>query len=249
MTLHCHLFRCLSLCLLLPLSSVASTGNVAAAVDEQPPSAVPADDADKPPAVPRAALRQELLERVKKDQDVRMRLIAWMREQTTGMEPSTLPPDSAIVKEMSEVDARNRDFLRKQVDESGWPGASQVGQDGAHAAWLLLQHADDDPPFQERCLALMKQAPAGDVDSKDLAMLTDRVMIKKEGKQLYGTQVRIMQGKCEVLPLAEPDRVDELRQEVGFPPLAEYLKFVEQMYIQRPNDTPAAKVPPGKEDH
>jgi hypothetical protein len=36
-----------------------------------------------------------------------------------------------------------------------------VGEDGAHAAWLLAQHADRDPAFQRRCLDLLTQAVAG----------------------------------------------------------------------------------------
>jgi hypothetical protein len=59
------------------------------------------------------------------------------------------------------VDADNLAWLKETVAEVGWPGRSLVGEDGAHAAWLLAQHADRDPAFQRRCLDLLTQAVAG----------------------------------------------------------------------------------------
>jgi hypothetical protein len=49
------------------------------------------------------------------------------------------------------VDAENLPWLKQVVADIGWPGASAVGEDGAHAAWLLVQHAAADPKFQRRC--------------------------------------------------------------------------------------------------
>lgn len=215
--------------------------NVAFGVQDKsssvPPSAEPNAE------VPRAALRQELLQRVKKDQEVRFRLIKWMREQDSLDMQSMKPADLPVLKQMRQIDTENRTWLKKIVDQSGWPVASQVGKDGANAAWLLLQHADDDPAFQTHCLELMKQACPGEVSPTDVAMLTDRVMVKQTGKQRYGTQVTIVNGKCEVKPLVEPERVDELRKSVGLPPLAEYLKLVEQMYTKGSAKEPKHQLP------
>jgi hypothetical protein len=66
-------------------------------------------------------------------------------------------PDWEIV---ATVDADNLAWLKEVVAEVGWPGQSMVGEDGAHAAWLLAQHADQDPAFQRRCLELLpKRSP------------------------------------------------------------------------------------------
>ena len=43
--------------------------------------------------------------------------------------------------EMEAVHRANAARLRVIVEEIGWPGKSQVGEDGAHAAWHVLQHA------------------------------------------------------------------------------------------------------------
>jgi hypothetical protein len=40
------------------------------------------------------------------------------------------------------TDRRNTRWLARLVRRDGWPGISVAGADGAHAAWLLAQHAD-----------------------------------------------------------------------------------------------------------
>ncbi len=39
------------------------------------------------------------------------------------------------------------DRMREIVARVGWPGRRMVGDDGASAAWLLVQHSDTDPGF------------------------------------------------------------------------------------------------------
>jgi hypothetical protein len=57
-------------------------------------------------------------------------------------------------------------------------------------------------------------------------------MVKEANQPLYGTQVRLVDGKCEPLPLKDPARVDELRKSVGLPPLRDYSKIVEELYAK-----------------
>jgi hypothetical protein len=47
---------------------------------------------------------------------------------------------------------------------------------------------DHDVKFQEYCLNLMKNASDGDVLKKQIAYLTDRILVNTGKKQLYGTQ-------------------------------------------------------------
>lgn len=188
--------------------------------------------------VPRKALRDELLRRAEKDQEVRMRLVQWMRKQGTPQTGGPLAADPNLIAELRQVDTENRTWLKGMIAEAGWPGRSLVGAEGARAAWLLVQHADDDVEFQAKCLKLMQAAPAGEVAPSDLALLTDRVMIKQSGKQRYGTQVQLVNGQWQVLPLTEPERVEELRREAGLPPLTEYLETVKRMYQGQPPQQP-----------
>jgi hypothetical protein len=113
-------------------------------------------------------LRTELLAMVDEDQRVRLALAqeaerdeAFHREWTRrtdpenseigvlAWEPETAPP---VVREMWAVDRRHLERMRDLIARNGGPGKSLVGRDGAHAAWLLVLHADADRRFQRCCL-------------------------------------------------------------------------------------------------
>jgi murein DD-endopeptidase MepM/ murein hydrolase activator NlpD len=179
--------------------------------------------------VPRPTLRQELLTRVAKDQKARQALVAMMQKQGSADPTDLADPDHPVLQELADTDADNTQWLKQVVSDAGWPVASQVGKDGAHAAWLLLQHADRDPAFQKQCLALMRAADPGEVDGQDIAYLADRVSIKETGKQLYGTQLQWVDGVWKPRPLKKPEQVDQLRSECGLPPLADYVQMVTDM--------------------
>ena len=60
-----------------------------------------------------------------------------------------------------------------------------------------------------------------------MALMTDRVRdLKDKKKQLYGTQLEPKDGKLVPKPIEDEANVDARRKELGMPPLAEYLKFV-----------------------
>jgi hypothetical protein len=84
-------------------------------------------------------LRGELLRRVDKDQAARL---------------------ARDADAMTEADSENLPWLKELIAARGWPGASLVGADGAHHAWLLVQHVDADPVFQRQCLDLLTEAVA-----------------------------------------------------------------------------------------
>jgi hypothetical protein len=212
-----------------------------AAAQESPPATIAAE-----PQVSKPELRKELLARMAKDQEARMQLMELMKTQP-GKGSAAPTPEDPRIQELLRVDRENREWLKKQIAEIGWPGKSLVGEDGAHAAWLLVQHADDDPPFQKECLEKMQAVPKEEVSATDVAYLIDRVMVKESGKQRYGTQLKLEDGKWVPVTLAEPDRVDALRKEVGMPPLAEYLEMVTKLYSATPSQD-AEKKPEEKTD-
>ena len=139
--------------------------------------------------------------------------------------------DEKSLAQMKALDARHTVRLKEIVAAHGWPGASLVGEKAAHAAWLLVQHADADPKFQRRCLELMQGLPAGEVSPKDVAYLTDRVLLAEGKPQRYGTQfLKDATGKWVPKPLEDPDHVDERRKSVGLGSIADYALGMAQMY-------------------
>jgi hypothetical protein len=152
-----------------------------------------------------AALRAELLRRT--DIDVAA------RGACTGA--------PAELARLMEMDSANTAWLATIIDKIGWPGRSLVGEDGAHAAWLLVQHADLNRPFQQRCLALLRKAvKANEAAPVDLAHLTDRVLLAQRRPQLYGTQTIVRDGRYQPAPIKDAKRVDARRAAVGLGPLA-----------------------------
>jgi hypothetical protein len=161
-------------------------------------------------AVAQPALRDELFAMVTADQEAR----DWLAS-------SDFKSEKALAN-MKAVDARNTARLREIVARYGWPGKSLVGEKAAHAAWLLAQHADADRAFQRRCLDLMEKSAAGEVSPKDVAYLTDRVLLAAGKRQRFGTQFERADGGSPVLrPLEDPEHVDERRRAVGLEPLAD----------------------------
>jgi hypothetical protein len=164
------------------------------------------------------ALRSEILAMATEDQAVR-------RPFLQGGKPTDEDREKAIA-----ADARHRARMKEIVAANGWPGRKLVGEDGAKAAWLLVQHADRDRAFQKQCLALLEKAVrAGDANGKELAYLTDRVAVAEGRKQTYGTQF----SGADPEPIEDEEHVDERRKSVGLPTMEEYRQQMKEMYGPR----------------
>ena len=161
-------------------------------------------------------LRRGLLKMVEEDQRVRFE---WIEKSKKGEQ---------TVTEMEAVDAKDLIDLHRIVAEAGWPTVSMVGDDGAHAAWLMLQHADKDVAFQAQILAQMKTLSAtGEVSKVDYAYLEDRVAVNEHRKQRFGTQFDDHQ---QPKPIEDEANVDARRKPVGLGTMAEYRAQMRKMY-------------------
>ncbi|WP_217167402.1 DUF6624 domain-containing protein [Streptomyces sp. AC512_CC834] len=121
--------------------------------------------------------------------------------------------------------ARHGDRLGEIMDEYGWPTAEMVGEEAARAAWLIAQHADRQLDVQRRALKMMQEAVSADLASpRELAFLRDRTLVNEGRNQVYGTQIAgVKDGAPVPWPCQEPERMDELRAEVGIEPFDEYV--------------------------
>jgi hypothetical protein len=115
-------------------------------------------------------LSSELIKRSQIDQEMRNKAIA------------------DVSKWDSRIDEDNTGWLERAVSQNGWPTISAIGEEASQAAWLLVQHADHEPDFQAKCLAMMKELPKGEVKLSNIAYLEDRVRVAAGKPQIYGTQ-------------------------------------------------------------
>jgi len=110
------------------------------------------------------------------------------------------------------------------LDKYGWLGVAEVGDNGASGLWYVIQHSDYQ--MQNKYLPMMRVA----LKEKKLkpgrfALLEDRMALREGRKQIYGSQLyaNAKTGENFVVPIDNPENVDQRRAEMELPPLAEYL--------------------------
>jgi hypothetical protein len=116
-------------------------------------------------------LREELLTRARNDRAAR-------HAHSAGETPWSV---------IEQVDIDNLAFLTRRLSRYGWLGSDLVGSHGAHACWLLVQHA---PAEQQQAWLPLMQAAALDgwAEERDLAHLRDSVDMHTGLPQTHGTQ-------------------------------------------------------------
>ena len=102
-------------------------------------------------------LRAELLARCEEDQRIRR-----VAEESA---PGPQLPSPELLAELRRIDEANTIWLAELTDRVGWPGRTMVGEDGAHAAWLLAQHSD--PEYQRKFLGLLRASQRASVPPGD----------------------------------------------------------------------------------
>jgi hypothetical protein len=176
-------------------------------------------------------LKKQLSEMEKEDQKWRN---AWTEAQVKGDSAAAAKAD----QETARVDSLNYYTLRDMFSKHGYPNYDLVGADGALYFWLLVQHQDKHPQFQDSVLtAMKKEVDRGKANATLYAYLTDRVRVNSGKPQLYGTQVVMKADSTtyEPLPVEDPERLDERRKSVGLEPIAAYIKSVNETYMKKPD--------------
>jgi hypothetical protein len=152
-------------------------------------------------------LRQQLLTLRARDEEVRDQLAA----------------DGSLFhgyhRRMEEVHRDNAYALRLIIQAHGWPDEGLVGPDGAHAAWLIAQHAIAEPSFMRLCRQKLDEASrAGRIPRWQYAYIDDRIQVFEGKPQRFGTQIDLRPEGAKMHELEDPAQLDAWRQEVGLDP-------------------------------
>ncbi len=142
-------------------------------------------------------------------------------EKKYGLESEEMKSFVKIIQKQDSINVIN---VKNILDEHGWLGPDIVGNEGNLTLFLVIQHSY--PETQVKYLPMMREAVKnGNAHPSHLALLEDRVALGKGEKQIYGSQIGQDQetGEYYVLPLIDPDNVDERREEVGLGPIQDYI--------------------------
>lgn len=130
------------------------------------------------------------------------------------------PQMHALWDTINFYDSLNLQSVSYILDHYGWAGRNTVGEKGSQALWLVIQHAPLE--VQEKYFPLMQNAvEKGKASKADLAYLQDRILMRHNKAQLYGTQYKVdpVTGNTELWKLEDAEHVNERRKEVGLPPM------------------------------
>ena len=129
--------------------------------------------------------------------------------------------------EIAAQDLADREQLKAMIPRSGWFTRKVYGRKAALAAWLVAEHAPDDPALIRLTLARLKpSAASGGFEGREYAIMYDRVAVMLDHRpQRYGTQVTCQGGAWRAVDVEDAARLDQRRRAAGFAETeAEYLK-------------------------
>jgi hypothetical protein len=145
-----------------------------------------------------------------------------------------------VAERLVAVDDANLKILKPIIARYRWRDLKTCGgSDAQMHAWLLVQHADRDTPFQQAVLDKMREAfLAGEVSGANYAYLVDRVATGEKKSQTFGTQGACDGNAWKPDPVVAPEGLDQRRHEVGLESEATYSKIVADSFCKPQPTTP-----------
>jgi len=160
-------------------------------------------------------ISKEIISLRKNDQKYRAKYVELYNEGKKGTDKY-----KKVVEKLIEIDKSNTSRMKEIITTYGWPTFDKVGEEASNIAWLIVQHADRNPFFQEKCLKLLKEAiDKGLANRSNYAYLYDRVQLAKGEKQLYATQSSTNSNlnveDTYFQPIADESKVQERREDMN----------------------------------
>ena len=169
-----------------------------------------------------------LCELHERDQQIRHELMSVQQAYIAEQRAELIDSIVMLVAEQDRADSLNRVAVDSLL-QNGWPDG--LSEQSNQTIWLIIDHADVD--YQKRYLPLIEQqAVRGTISPSDYATLLDRVNVRRQRPQRYGTQTGYKQRDDEVFtfvyPIEDIDALDSLRLSVGLDSMNLYLRQVSE---------------------
>src|SRR3989344_4040314 len=128
----------------------------------------------------------------------------------------------AIKKTIKQRDSVNLKIVTDVIDTYGWLGRGSVGFIGNYSLALIIQQADLE--IQEKYLSKAREAFSNkNVEPNDMALLEDKVSLRKRGKQIYGSVIVSIGNKNYVASIENVENLEKKRAELGLKSMNSYL--------------------------
>ena len=169
-----------------------------------------------------------LCELHERDQQIRHKLMSVQQAYIAEQRAELIDSIVMLVAEQDRADSLNRVAVDSLL-QNGWPEG--LSEQSNQTIWLIIDHADVE--YQERYLPLIEQqAVRGTISPSDYATLLDRVNVRRQCPQRFGTQTGYKQRDDEVFtfvyPIEDIDALDSLRLSVGLDSMHLYLRQVSE---------------------
>lgn len=133
-------------------------------------------------------------------------------------------------RRVDEARIENNTRLCQILKEFGWPTSDEVGREGVGAIIYLVRNSRQ-PGLQADLLPVIIAAvKRGDAEKGEVADLVDRMRVDAGRKQLFGTQVKVINGFLVLAPIESEAQVDTRRKQFGLAPLADHLRELQREY-------------------
>ena len=178
------------------------------------------DQADDPKI---AAIQKEIHDLWVRDQAGRN---VYIESQTEDEAGADYWARRLAVADVTGIDNEATARMRELVEAWDWIDVHRFGTKTSNHAWILVQHADDHPEFQQQVLDKMTpHLEDGGVSKQNYAYLWDRVAVNHDREQRYGTQPdwECKDGKLELMPVEDLAGLAARRAEMGLGPVEEAL--------------------------
>lgn len=163
-----------------------------------------------------------------RDQQIRHELMRVQRAFIAEQRAELVDSIVMLVEEEERTDSLNRVVVDSLL-QNGWPEG--LSEQSNQTIWLIIDHGDVE--YQERYLPLIEQqAMRGIISLANYATLSDRVNVRRQRPQRYGTQTGYTQRDGEtftyVYPIEDIAKLDSLRLSVGLDSMHIYLRQVSE---------------------
>mgnify|MGYP000276435134 CR=1 FL=1 len=138
-------------------------------------------------------------------------------ERRFNIDQNALKNSNKEIDNYRKIVRENSEWLKNIINLRGWFPRKKLSGKGELYEWLIVQHSDDIN-FQKSYLSFINKLPKEKERNKNIAYITDRILINENKKQLYGTQFR----NKELFPIYNPKKLNNRRKNMNLNPLKIY---------------------------